>query len=285
MMWWPVVRRTTSVPAPGQPAFARDVTDCSGAPTRHFPNHGRPGPRSGRKKSEPPCHLNSGAHGTTEVHACCPTTRAPGWWRRPTDLAQTRCRLTPPKPRTSSTAGRTCRRSEKETPPSGRGQPGTKAGAPHAAPPPHGGPSPWQTQSRASKGEDQQHGGSPEHQTTLRQMQPEPSPAVPRPDVPKGHGEALGPTGRMLQYHQDQPAAPLCQMLRRGGGQSVCSGDAAHGLPIAAGGATAARRTLGNERRARQEHGHRRAQGQYAATLRGSRQSGHTDRAGAFGTD
>ena len=45
----------------------------------------------------------------------------------------------------------TCRRSEKETPPSGRGQPGTKAGAPPAAPPPHGGPSPWQTQSRASK--------------------------------------------------------------------------------------------------------------------------------------
>ena len=32
----------------------------------------------------------------------------------------------------------------------------------------------------------------------------------------------------MLQYHQYQPAAPLCQMLRRGGGESVCSGDAAH---------------------------------------------------------
>ena len=77
-------------------------------------------------------------------------------------------------------------------------------------------------------GEDQQHGGSPEHQTTLRQMQPEPSPAVPRPDLPRDRSEAPGPTGRMLQYHQYQPAAPLCQMLRRGGGQSVCSGDAAH---------------------------------------------------------
>ena len=53
-------------------------------------------------------------------------------------------------------------------------------------------------------------------------------PAVPRPDLPRDRSEAPGPTGRMLQYHQYQPAAPLCQMLRRGGGQSVCSGDAAH---------------------------------------------------------
>ena len=52
--------------------------------------------------------------------------------------------------------------------------------------------------------------------------------AVPRPDLPRDRSETPGPTGRMLQYHQYQPAAPLCQMLRRGGGQSVCSGDAAH---------------------------------------------------------
>ena len=50
----------------------------------------------------------------------------------------------------------------------------------------------------------------------------------PRPDVPKGHGEALGPIGRMLQHHQDQPASPLCRMLRRRRRQSVCSGHAAH---------------------------------------------------------
>ena len=87
------------------------------------------------------CLPNSGGPGPTEAHAWFPTTR----------LTQARCSLTPPKPRTSSTARPTCRRSEKETPPSGRGQPGTKAGAPPAAPPPHGGPSPWQTQSRASK--------------------------------------------------------------------------------------------------------------------------------------
>ena len=77
-------------------------------------------------------------------------------------------------------------------------------------------------------GEDQQHGGSPERQTTLRQMQPEPSPAVPRPDLPRDRSEAPGPTGRMLQYHQDQPASPLCRMLRRRRRQSVCSGHAAH---------------------------------------------------------
>ena len=77
-------------------------------------------------------------------------------------------------------------------------------------------------------GKNQQHGGEAENQALLRRMQPLPPPAVPRPDLPRDRSEAPGPTGRMLQYHQYQPAAPLCQMLRRGGGQSVCSGDAAH---------------------------------------------------------
>ena len=78
---------------------------------------------------------------------------------------------------------------------------------------------------------DQQHRRPPEHQALLRRMQPLPPPAVPRPDLPRDRSEAPGPTGRMLQYHQYQPAAPLCQMLRRGGGQSVCSGDAARAWP------------------------------------------------------
>ena len=77
-------------------------------------------------------------------------------------------------------------------------------------------------------GKNQQHGGEAENQALLRRMQPLLPPAVPRPDLPRDRSEAPGPTGRMLQYHQYQPAAPLCQMLRRGGGQSVCSGDAAH---------------------------------------------------------
>ena len=78
----------------------------------------------------------------------------------------------------------------KETPPSGRVQTRdkgrcTSCGGPAAAAAHHDG---RPSRVRPS-GEDQQHGGSPERQTTLRQMQPEPSPAVPRPDVPKGHGQ------------------------------------------------------------------------------------------------
>ena len=78
-------------------------------------------------------------------------------------------------------------------------------------------------------GEDQQHGGSPERQTTLRQMQPEPSPRCAEVgSAEETRSEAPGPTGRMLQYHQDQPASPLCRMLRRRRRKSVCSGHAAH---------------------------------------------------------
>ena len=116
-------------------------------------------------------------------------------------------------------------------------------------------------------GEDQQHGGSPERQTTLRQMQPEPSPAVPRPDVPKGHGEALGPIGRMLQHHQDQPASPLCRMLRRRRRKSVCSGHAAHHH-------RSRHRREKNTLRMNAERTNTRP------TLRGSRQSGHRPRIG-----
>ena len=206
------------VVAPG-PAFARP--SGGGGPTV-MTNHGRSGRCSGPRRSGKSCLPNSGAHGTTEANAWCPTrSQAPPIrWRR-----------TPLKSRTSSTAKahlQAIRR--KEPPPSGRGRARdkgrcTSCGGPAAAAARHDG---RPSRVRPS-GEDQQHGGSPERQTTLRQMQPEPSPAVPEAGSAKGpRGSALGPIGRMLQHHQDQPASPLCRMLRRRRRQSVCSGHAAH---------------------------------------------------------
>ncbi len=107
------------VPAPG-PAFARP--SGGGGPTvmtKPWPEWAMLRAEEVREKLPP----EQWGPGTTRAHAWFPTTR----------LAQARSSLTPPKPRTSSTAGRTCRRSEQETPPSGRGQPGTRAGAAHAA--------------------------------------------------------------------------------------------------------------------------------------------------------
>ena len=52
------------------------------------------------------------------------------------------------------------------------------------------------------------------------------TPAVPRSGLPRERTAAQDPTGGMLQHQRDQPTSPLCRMLRRRCGKSVCSGHA-----------------------------------------------------------
>ena len=143
------------VPAPG-PAFVRP--SGGGGPTGQDPSHGRSGRCSGRRRSEPSCLPNSGAHGTTRGPCLVSnnTTGSSQMQPHPTEvphffycrahLQAIRARNPTVRPWPARDKGR-C----------------TSCGAPAAAAAGHDG----RPRRVRGGGKDQQHGGSPEHQATI----------------------------------------------------------------------------------------------------------------------